>query len=135
MKKYLSVVCALGLLGGPLFGQATETGVFASTERSRGTITATASSGAATLNKPLGVITSEAITTASGASYTLTLTNSTVSATSVVLASTNLGAGTGGTPCVTSVTPDDGSVVILVKNVHASAAFNAAIKVAFRVLN
>ena len=100
-----------------------------------GTKTATASAGAATLSKTAGVVTSEAITTAAGATYTLTLTNTKVAATSQVFASVNLGAGTGGTPVITSVTPGSGSVVIVVQNIHASAAFNAAIKIAFMVLD
>lgn len=100
-----------------------------------GTKTATASAGAATLNKSSGVITSEAITTAAGAVYTLTLTNSKVSATSNVFANVNLGAGTGGTPAIASITPASGSVVIKVQNIHASAAFNAAIKIGFMVVN
>jgi len=99
-----------------------------------GTKTATASSGAATLAKTAGVITSEAITTAAGATYTLTLTNSTIAAADQVFASVNLGAGTGGTPAVASVTPGAGSVVIVIQNIHASAAFNAAIVISFMVL-
>lgn len=96
-----------------------------------GTRTATASSGAATLNKESGVITSEALTTAAGATYTLTLTDSAIAATDIVMASVNLGAGTGGTPTVASVKPGAGSLTIVIQNIHASAAFNAAIKIAF----
>ena len=99
-----------------------------------GTKTATASSGAATLNKSAGVITSEALTTAAGATYTLTLTNSTIAAADQVFAFVNLGAGTGGIPAIASVAPASGSVVIIVQNIHASAAFNAAIKIGFMVL-
>ena len=99
-----------------------------------GTKTATAASGAATLNKMAGVVTSEALTTAAGATYTLTLTNSSVAAADQVFASVNLGAGTGGMPTVCQVTPAAGSVVIVVQNVHASAAFNAAIKIIFMVV-
>ena len=38
-------------------------------------LTATATSGAATLNEPVGAITSESLTTAAGSDYALTLTN------------------------------------------------------------
>lgn len=100
-----------------------------------GAAVATAASNAATLNGGYGVVTSEALTTAAGATYTLTLTNGDITASSIVMASTNLGAGTGGTPAITSVKPAGGSVVIIVQNVHASAAFNAAIKIAFVVFN
>jgi len=99
-----------------------------------GTKTATATSGAATLNKPSGVVTSEAITTAAGATYTLTLTNATIEAADIVFATVSLGSGTGGTPAIASVKPAAGSVVIIVQNIHASAAFNAAIKIGFVVL-
>lgn len=95
--------------------------------------TATAVSGAATDNHVSGQVTSEALTTAAGSTYTLTLSNALVNADSVVLASVSLGAGTGGTPQIVSVSPVAGSVVIIVKNIHASAAFNAAIVISYLV--
>lgn len=91
----------------------------------------TASSGAATLSTTYGVVTSEALTTAAGASYTLTLTNTTVTAKSAVQASAFLAAGTAGALQVVSITPAAGSVVIVVKNV-GTVALNAAIKVVFQ---
>lgn len=99
-----------------------------------GTKTATATAGAATLDKDAGVITSEALTTAAGAVYTLTLTNSSIAAADQVFASVQYGTATAGSPCVTRVTPGAGSVVILVQNVHASAALDGTIKIAFMVL-
>lgn len=96
--------------------------------------TATAASGAATLNKATGVITSEAITTAAGATYTLTLANTKIAPASVVMASVALTAA-GGTPAVASVKPAAGSVVIIVQNIHATVAFGGAINIAFTVLN
>lgn len=98
-----------------------------------GTKTATASAGAATLSKMAGVITSEAITTAAGADYTLTLTNADVSAADQVFASVQLTTA-GGTPAVASVTPAAGSVVIVVQNIHATAPFAGAIKISFLVV-
>lgn len=97
-----------------------------------GTKTATASSGAATLNKMAGVITSEALTTAAGADYTLTLTNADVAAADQVFASVQLTAA-GGTPAVASVTPAAGSIVIVVQNIHATAPFAGAIKISFLI--
>ena len=94
--------------------------------------TATATSGAATLSTTYGLITSEAITTAAGASYTLTLTNTTVALTSKIQAVAYLGAGTAGALQIVSITPAAGSVVIVVKNV-GTAALTAAIKIAFQV--
>lgn len=93
---------------------------------------ATATSGAATLSTTYGVITSEALTTAAAGSYTLTLTNTTVTAASKVQVGAYLAAGTTGALQIVSVTPATGSVVIVVKNV-GSAALNAAIKIPFQV--
>lgn len=99
-----------------------------------GTKTAAATSGAATLNKSAGVITSEALSTAAAAQYTLTLTDSQIAAADQVFASVQLGTDTTGTPAIVRVTPAAGSVVIIVQNIHASAALNGTIKVSFLVL-
>lgn len=98
-----------------------------------GTVTATATAGAATLNKHYGVITSEALTTAAAAAYTLTLTNSKVAATDIVFASVQNGTNSAGIPIIGTIAPAAGSVVIKVENQHASAAFNGTIKVSFEV--
>ena len=97
--------------------------------------TATATSGAATLNKQVGTITTESLTTAQDASYTLTLPNSRVGTGSVVLVSVANGTNTQGTTVVTKVTPAAGSVVIIVTNKHASAqALNGTLKISFLVI-
>jgi len=93
--------------------------------------TATATTGAATLAKCAGKITSEALTTAAGATYTLTLTNTEIAAADIVLASVAYGTSTTGMPVITRVTPAAGSVVILIQNVHASAALNGTIVISF----
>ena len=98
-----------------------------------GTKTASATAGAATLNKPSGVITSEALTTAAAATYTLTLTNSEIAATSQVLVTVGNGTNSAGLPVLATVTPASGSVVIVVRNAHAANALNGTIKVAFVV--
>lgn len=96
---------------------------------------ATAAAGAATLHATVGVITTEALTTAQDATYTLTLTNSLIDANSVVLASVANGTNTQGTTVVTKVTPASDSVVIKVTNKHASAeALNGTLKIAFAVV-
>jgi hypothetical protein len=118
-----------GAVAGPQSGVVTATALHLDT----GTKTATASAGAATLNKMAGVVTSEAITTAAGADYTLTLTNSDIAAADQVFASVQLTTA-GGTPVVASVTPGAGSVVIVVQNIHATVAFGGAIKISFMVL-
>lgn len=96
-----------------------------------GTKTATATSGAATLNKFSGTITTESLSTAAGAVYTLTITDSAITATDIVTASVALGTATTGMPDVTTVTPAAGSVVIKIQNIHASAALNGTLKVSF----
>lgn len=98
-----------------------------------GTKTATAASGAATLNKNAGVVTSESLSTAAGATYTLTLTNSTIAAADQVMVDVGMGSATTGTPSVASVTPGAGSVVVVVQNIHGTAALNGTLTVAFVV--
>jgi hypothetical protein len=99
-----------------------------------GTKTAAATSGAATLNKLAGVITSEALTTAAAATYTLTLTDSRIAAADQVFVSVGNGTNSAGTPAVATVTPAPGSVVIVIRNAHASAALNGTLTIAFAVL-
>ena len=97
---------------------------------------ATASSGAVTSNATAGTITSESLTTAQNAIYTLTLTNSEVKADSLVFVSVSNGTNTQGTPMIGRVQPADGSVVIQVINKHAtSQALNGTVKVNFVVTN
>jgi len=98
----------------------------------KGTVSATA--GAATLSQQAGVVTSEALTTAAGADYTLTLTNTLVAATSIVFVSLATGTNTIAPIYVSKVTPGSGSVVIVVRNGHASSALDGTIKISFLVL-
>lgn len=93
--------------------------------------TATAASGAATLANRHGKITSEALTTAAGANYTLTITNTQIAATDLVYASVAFGTSTTGDPGILRITPANGSVVIIVRNHHASAALNGTIVVSY----
>jgi hypothetical protein len=91
--------------------------------------------GAATLAALQGKVTSEALTTAQNAIYTLTLTNTQIAAADIVLVSVANGTNTQGSPTVTRVSPAAGSVVILVANLHASAqALNGTIVVSFVVI-
>lgn len=95
--------------------------------------TATASAGAATCNARMGKITTEALTTAAAAEYTLTLTNSKIAAGDIVLASVDA-LSSAGTPAIGGCTVTAGQVVITVSNVHASAAFDDPIQVNFMVI-
>lgn len=89
--------------------------------------TATASAGAATMNAARGVVTSEALTTAAGSTYTLTLADTFIKAGSVVSASAKLGTATTGVPLVTKVVVTAGQAVITVLNIAATAALNGTI--------
>lgn len=99
----------------------------------RGTKTASATAGAATLNQPSGVITSEALTTAaaSAATYTLTITNSQTIATDIVQVTLGNGTNTQGTPVLVSATPAAGSIVCKVNNAHPTLALNGTLTFAF----
>jgi hypothetical protein len=98
---------------------------------STGAKTATAVAGAATLNKASGKITTEALTTAAGATYTLTLTNSQIAAADTAFVSIANGTNSAGDPAVGLVTPAAGSVTIKVVNRHASAALNGTLVISF----
>lgn len=115
----------------PIGATTQSTGGFSTLTVDAGTKTATATSGAATLNKGSGVVTSEALSTAAGATYTLTITNSTIVASDLVFASVQLGTATTGMPVVTTVTAGAGTLTIVVQNIHASAPLNGTIKVTF----
>jgi hypothetical protein len=99
-----------------------------------GTKTAQAASGAATLNKMSGVITTDSLTTAAGADYTLTLTDSDVAAGDSVFANIQGGTNSTGVPVLLSATPGAGEIVFVVANLAASAALNGTLKIAFMVV-
>lgn len=96
---------------------------------------ATAAAGAATLSALHGKITTEALTTAQNASYTLTLTNPMIAAADLVHVTLANGTNTQGTPMPVRVTPAAGSVVIVVKNMHEAAqALNGTLVIGFSVV-
>lgn len=98
------------------------------------TKTASATAGAATLNTPSGVVTSESVSTAASGTYTLTLTNSCIAATDIILASVGNGTNTTGTPSVGPVTPAAGSATIVISNDSTAAAFNGTLKISFVIV-
>lgn len=89
--------------------------------------TVTAASGAATLNKPAGVVTSEALTTAAGSDYTLTLTNSVIAVGDIVLFTLHAGSNTTAPVYLHGVAVSAGSVVAKARNAHASGALNGTL--------
>lgn len=102
--------------------------------KSRTVGTATAAAGAATLAATAGKITTEGLTTAQNAIYTLTITNTEIAAGDIVMASVANGTNTQGTPMIGLITPAADSVAIQVINKHATAeALNGTLVVSFVV--
>jgi hypothetical protein len=97
--------------------------------------TASATAGAATLASQCGVITSESLSTAAGATYTLALTNTRVTTGTVAAVNLYNGTNTGGTLSIVSIAPTANTLTVIVKNTHATTAFNGTIKFSFCVLN
>lgn len=92
---------------------------------------ATSASTGVTLNKHTGQITTVALTTAAGAEEVFTVSNSKVTSTDVVeVATTYAGAGV---PLVGVKAVANGSFDLVITNLHASAALNAALVVNFRI--
>lgn len=101
--------------------------------------TASATAGAATLANKCGVITSEALTTAAGSTYTLTLTNTVAAAADIVVWAVDNGTNTGGAPAPQRATPGSGTIAFTVKNLTDGAngtpsALNGTIKIRYLLL-
>lgn len=94
--------------------------------------TATSTANAATINAQTGVITTEALTTAAGGTYLMTLTNSAIVATSIVTVTVAMGTATLGGLVPIRVTPAAGTCSILLQNVGLNAV-NGTIKIGFKV--
>lgn len=97
--------------------------------------TATSTAAAATINAQAGVVTTESLTTAAGAVYTFTLTNSLIKVGSLVNVVIGNGTNTTGQPTEGNVTCSAGSASIIVYNSAASAALNGTITIGFIVFN
>jgi hypothetical protein len=95
---------------------------------------ATAAAGAVTLHEVAGKLTSEALVTAAGAAYTLTLTCRHIHAKSLVLASIQQGTSTTGEPDIRTITITEGQAVFKIQNEHATVALNGTLIVAFLVI-
>lgn len=97
--------------------------------------TGTCSSSAVTINDCIGLITTEALTTAQNAIETITLTNAKIAVGDIVLVTVANGTNTQGTPMLGLVTPGAGTCEINVINKHASAeALNGTLKIGFVVV-
>lgn len=97
------------------------------------TVTASAISGKATAHGEASIITSEALTTAAGASYVLTLGNNQIQPSSVVLAAIYNGTNTQGDPSLATVAVSLGKAIITIVNRHASQALNGTLQIALLV--
>jgi len=94
--------------------------------------TGTVAAGAVTVNHQAGVITTTSLTTAAGATATFTLTNSFITASSVITPS--IMGGTNTTPGVdVSATAGAGTSTVTLTNTAATAALNGTVIVGFVV--
>lgn len=93
-----------------------------------------ATAGAATGAAQRGYVTTEALTTAAGAAYTLTLTNPHILANSVILPSVANGTNTQGivVPGRAKVTAA-GTAEIVIQNLHASQALNGTLEISYLI--
>ena len=135
MKRIVLGALALSLLSGAAFAQSSPYALRPEALAiGSGTKTTAATAGAATLNKLSGKITTEALTTAAGASYTLTITNSLITAADIPFASVAFGTNTTGNTVISRVTPGAGSLTIVIRNIDAAVAFNGTLVVSFGTL-
>jgi hypothetical protein len=96
------------------------------------TATGTGGTSTATLNRPVGVITTDAITTAAGATHVMTITNNRVAAGDIAHVTVVGGTFTAGIPVLKTVTTAN-TITLSITNAAAAAAVNGNIKVAFAV--
>lgn len=92
----------------------------------------TSKAGSVTLNAANGVVTTEALTTAAGARYTLTMLNNTVTADSNVIVTVSNATNAQGAALLQGVTPEAGKVLVDVLNVGAQP-FNGSLQINFLV--
>lgn len=141
--KDVSVSGAVTLSGATaISGAITSTGgaSFAQSGSSPVTIgsssTGTDIAGSVTINAQRGTVTTAALTTISGTSYTLVLKNTSISSSSQVFASVYNGTNTGGLPAIATVAPaaaGGGSATILITNLGTATILNGTLKVNFFV--
>ncbi len=95
--------------------------------------TVTTSSFAGTVNTQAGIVTTDALTTAAGASQAVTITNNKVSAGDVVVVTRTGGTSTTGTLEINAVCTAN-TLTITLTNRHAAAAFNGTMILSFIVV-
>jgi hypothetical protein len=92
--------------------------------------TGTGATSTATLNNRWGKLTTAALTTAAAGTHVITLTDTAIAATDVVVGSVSYGTATTGDPTV-SFLPAAGTMTITINNRHASAAVNGTLVVSY----
>lgn len=97
--------------------------------------TGTCSSNAVTMTTKVGVITTEAKTTAAAGVVTITVTNALIKTTSAMLVTLSNGSNTQGVPVLNTVTLSDSTAVIKFSNEHASQAFNGTFVLTYALYN
>lgn len=95
--------------------------------------TGTEASNAVTISHQSGVITTSSLTTAAGSTYAITLTNTKIATSSVVLVSLMGGSNTT-LGVQLSATAASGSSVITIANINAASALNGTLLIGFTVL-
>jgi hypothetical protein len=92
------------------------------------------------LNGDAAVITTKALTTVAGATYTFTVQSALVKPSSVVLASVGNGTNSAGTPAEASCTVaaaqmGPGTITLVIQNIHATNAFNGTLVIMLAIFN
>jgi hypothetical protein len=131
-SEFVEIIPASNSGAGPTHVYATANQI-AFTQNNTASVTAVA--GAATANVFKFIVTSEALVTAAGSDYVLTLTNSQLSATSIVMIDVGNGTNTTEGLSVNRVQPSSGSCIIRVRNTNASVALNGTILISGVVFN
>lgn len=118
------------------FGEVASLGLPVKLEFMEATGIGTAVAGAVTLHNQRGTITTESLTTAAGAIYTLTVSCNKVLIyeQSRVNVTVDYGGATTGTPIVTRVSVSSQTFAVRILNAHASAAFNGTLIVRYEVV-
>ena len=95
----------------------------------------TAVAGAAQIGTDSGIITTQSLTTAAAATATFTIGCSAATPFSLPMVSIQNGSNSAGSPVVTTVTPGNGVVTVVIQNIAASAALNGTLKISLIVFN
>lgn len=97
------------------------------------TVTANATAGKAVAHGEAALITTEALSQAAGATYTLTVGNSQIMPSSIIIPVISNGSNTQGDPSLATVTVSLGKAVINIINRHASQALNGTLQIALLI--